>query len=195
MEGAAKFGCLFGMQPGPIEHICCGFSCFLFWEAESYLGIFLTSWKPRWVRSCPKGNLPLFFCGSSFSSISLALSAQALNPALNFPMLFFSSNYTCSIFPWVTMHKIIINNCEIGLMLGYLKIFPAKEMSPLFSNLVSWKILGQMQKPARVFAKVSQEWSPTQLLLLFPTETFWAGHPQSTVLSPTVSQAPGRMAQ
>lgn len=68
----------------PLKHICCSYPWFLFWGAESYWGIFLTSWKPRWVRSCPKDNLPLFFCGSGFSSISLALSTQALTPTLIF---------------------------------------------------------------------------------------------------------------
>lgn len=68
-------------------------------------------------------------------------------------------------------------------------------MNLILFNLTSGRFLGQEQKSATLFDKILQGWSPAQLLILLPYETFlsWVLIVCLHSLNTTVSQAPYRM--
>lgn len=77
---------------------------------------------------------------------------------------------------------------------GSLEISSAKEMNLILFNLTSGRFLGQEQKSAIFFAKISQDWSLTQLLILHLYETSWVLKVCLHSLSTTVFQVPNRSA-
>lgn len=77
---------------------------------------------------------------------------------------------------------------------GSLEISSAKEMNLILFNLTSGRFLGQEQKSAIFFAKISQDWSLTQVLVLHPYETSWVLVVCLHSLSTTVFQVPNRSA-
>ena len=97
----AKFCGLLGMESG-LEY---GLEShlqplwFLLFRNRNYLGLFI-SWTLSWGYRCLAlmEPLPLFQCTSGLTSVSLSLLAQFWTPALNFQVLFFSSNHVLYFF-------------------------------------------------------------------------------------------------
>jgi hypothetical protein len=64
---------------------------------------------------------------------------------------------------------VITKNHRTDSILGCLEISSANATNKKLFHLASGRFLGQRQKEATIFAKISQEWSLDPLLIFFPS--------------------------